>query len=382
MVKTLAILGSTGSIGCSTLDVVRQHPDLFRIAYLTANSNAKLLCSQVREFKPRAVAVTDQSAYDMLKSECDGSTELLFGIDGLVEIARRNDYSMLVSSLVGFAGVIPTVAAIQTEHDIALANKETLVVAGEMITRMCRSKNVRLVPIDSEHSAILQCLTGEPEHAVRSIILTASGGPFRGKTAKELLHVSAAQALKHPNWKMGNKITIDSATMMNKGLEVIEAKWLFNVSARQIDVVVHPQSIVHSMVVFTDGSVKAQMGLPDMKGPIRYALTYPDRIDADVPTMDFSLNALTFEAPDRATFRCLDLAYQALETGGTAPAVLNAANEIAVQAFLEGEIGFMDIPAIIEDALGTCEVADIDTLETIIETDRAVRSYARARCCG
>ena len=377
MEKTLAIFGSTGSIGCNTLEVVRQHPGLFRVQYLTANSNTKLLCDQVREFRPRAVAVADEESYAAVKRECDGTTEVVCGIPGLIELARRDDYDTHVSSLVGFAGLLPTIAAIETGHTIALANKETLVVAGELMVRLLKRHNVNLVPIDSEHSAILQCIVGEPEDSVKTIILTASGGPFRGKTAEELRQVTVAEALNHPNWKMGSKITIDSATLMNKGLEVIEAKWLFDVSAEQIDVVVHPQSIIHSMVEFTDGSIKAQLGLPDMKGPIRYALTYPSRIHADVPRMDFSLRTLEFEPPDRNTFRCLDLAFQALAEGGTAPAALNAANEIAVQAFLDGAAGFMDIPEIIERSLGAFAYHTVEHVDMLVETDAAVRAYAK-----
>lgn len=380
MTKTLAIFGSTGSIGCNTLEVVRQHPESFHVQYLTANSNAKLLCEQIREFKPSAVVLTDPTAFDLLREQCDGRTEYLYGTEGLDEIARRSDYDTLVSSLVGFAGLMPTIAAIESGHNIALANKETLVVAGELMTKLVKKHNVSLVPIDSEHSAILQCIVGEPKDSIKKIILTASGGPFRGKTAEELKTVSVEDALNHPNWKMGSKITIDSASLMNKGLEVIEAKWLFDVSAEQIDVIVHPQSIIHSMVEFSDGSIKAQLGLPDMKLPIRYALSYPDRLEAEIEPIDFANTTLHFEAPDTKAFRCLKLAFEALESGGTATATLNAANEIAVQAFLDGSIGFMDIPTIIERSLNQFEPERIEQMEVLIDADRKTRLYAASLC--
>jgi 1-deoxy-D-xylulose-5-phosphate reductoisomerase len=380
MTKTIAIFGSTGSIGCNTLEVVRQHPDLFHVQYLTANSNAKLLCEQIREFKPRAVVLTDPVAFDLLREQCNGDTELLFGPEGLNEIARRSDYDTLVSSLVGFAGLVPTIAAIESGHHIALANKETLVVAGKLMTELVKKHNVDLLPIDSEHSAIWQCITGEPKESIKRIILTASGGPFRGKTAEELETVSITDALNHPNWKMGSKITIDSATLMNKGLEVIEAKWLFDVSAKQIDVIVHPQSIIHSMVEFSDGSIKAQLGLPDMKLPIRYALSYPERLAAYTEPIDFTSSTLEFEAPDRESFRCLSLAFEALESGGTATTTLNAANEIAVGAFLDGKIGFMDIPAIIERSLNQFEVESIEDIDVLIDADKKARNFASTLC--
>ena len=377
--KILAVFGSTGSIGCNTLEVVRRHPDYFTVRYLTGNSNAAVLIDQVREFRPAAVVVGDNNARAEVRAAVGDITEVLDGGNALASIAARDDYDTMVSSLVGFAGLLPTIAAIRSGKHIALANKETLVVAGELMTRLAREHNVPLLPIDSEHSAIQQCLVGEPAHSVARIILTASGGPFRGWTREDLDAVTPAQALRHPNWSMGSKITIDSATLMNKGLEVIEAHWLFGVDAANIDVVVHPQSIIHSMVEFSDGSVKAQMGVPDMKIPIHYALTYPDRLAADYERADLArIGSLTFEAPDLATFPCLSLAYDALDAGGTAPACMNATNEIAVAAFLRGEIRFTGIPALIEESLQHVPLRAVSSLDDIIETDRAAREWAAA----
>jgi 1-deoxy-D-xylulose-5-phosphate reductoisomerase len=377
--KTLAVLGSTGSIGTSTLDVVRAHPERFRIRYLSANRNAKLLCAQAREFRPEAVAVFDTDSAELVRADLGNGTKVYAGLEGLLEIARRDDYDTLVSALVGFAGMLPTIAAIEAGRDIALANKETLVVAGEVIARLLARHNVMLAPVDSEHSAIWQCLSGEPEGSATKIILTASGGPFRGRAREELAAVTREEALRHPNWTMGSKITIDSATLMNKGLEMIEAHWLFRVPAERIDVLVHPQSIIHSMVEFSDGSIKAQLGLPDMKLPIQYALSWPDRFPTPGPRLDFlHLHRLTFEAPDRAAFRCLALAYEALGSGGTAPACLNAANEVAVQAFLEGRIGFLDIPALIEESLAAIPVLPADDVEAILAVDAETRIFTTA----
>lgn len=375
--KILAVFGSTGSIGCNTLEVARRHPDNFAIRYLTGNSNSELLAAQVREFRPSAIAVTDPAARELVRSAVGDLTEILDGEHALTTIAERDDYDTMVSSLVGFAGLVPTVAAIRAGKTIALANKETLVVAGELITAMTREHNVLLLPIDSEHSAIQQCIVGEPSHGIARIILTASGGPFRGWSAEALKTVTPAQALQHPNWSMGSKITIDSATLMNKGLEVIEAHWLFDVEPARIDVVVHPQSIIHSMVEFTDGSVKAQMGVPDMKIPIHYALTYPDRIQADYERMDLTrIGALTFEEPDIAAFPCLRLAFDALAIGGTAPACLNAANEIAVAAFLRSDISFPRIAGLIADCLEHVAHGSVTSLDDIIDTDRRTREWA------
>ncbi|MBL0176548.1 MAG: 1-deoxy-D-xylulose-5-phosphate reductoisomerase [Ignavibacteria bacterium] len=375
--KTLAIFGSTGSIGTSTLDVVRQHPGRFRVRYLTAHRNAALLCAQAREFAPDAVAVVDPASAREAREILGSSVDVLSGMDGLLELARREDYDTLVSSLVGFAGMLPTIAAIQSGHDIALANKETLVVAGEIISRLLERHGVALAPVDSEHSAIWQCLAGEPPHSVAKLILTASGGPFRGRSREDLADVTREEALRHPNWTMGSKITIDSATLMNKGLEVIEAHWLFRVPPERIEVIVHPQSIIHSMVEFADGSVKAQLGLPDMKLPIQYALSHPDRFAVPGPRLDLlELRRLTFEEPDLETFRCLALAYEALAAGGTAPACLNAANEIAVQAFLDGRIGFLDIARVIEESLAAIPAVDAADIESIIATDAETRIFA------
>lgn len=377
--KILAVFGSTGSIGCNTLEVVRRHPDSFAVRYLTGNSNAELLIAQVREFRPAAIAVTDPAARAKVIAAVGDVTQVLDGEDALIELAGRDDYDTMVSSLVGFAGLLPTVAAIRAGKTIALANKETLVVAGEIITALTRTHGVSLLPIDSEHSAIQQCIVGEPAHGVARIILTASGGPFRGWTTEALQTVTPAQALRHPNWSMGSKITIDSATLMNKGLEVIEAHWLFAVDPSRIDVVVHPQSIIHSMVEFSDGSVKAQLGVPDMKIPIHYALSAPDRLAADYERMDITrIGTLTFEAPDAATFRCLGLGYDALGIGGTAPACLNAANEVAVAAFLRGEIAFLRIAALIEDSLAHVPHGPADSIDDIIDADRRTRAWAEA----
>jgi 1-deoxy-D-xylulose-5-phosphate reductoisomerase len=378
-IKILAIFGSTGSIGCNTLEVVRRHPDNFAVRYLTGNSNAELLIAQVREFHPAAVAVSDPAAREKVSAAVGGMTEVLGGDGVLATLAGRDDYDIMVSGLVGFAGLLPTVAAIRAGRTIALANKETLVVAGEFITALTREHGVSLLPIDSEHSAIQQCIVGEPAHGIARIILTASGGPFRGWTTEALNAVTPAQALCHPNWSMGSKITIDSATLMNKGLEVIEAHWLFDVDPSRIDVVVHPQSIIHSMVEFTDGSVKAQLGVPDMKIPIHYALTAPDRLAANYERMDITrIGTLTFEEPDTAAFPCLGLAYDALETGGTAPACLNAANEVAVAAFLRGEISFPRIASLIEESLAHVTQNINASLDDILDVDRRTREWAEA----
>jgi 1-deoxy-D-xylulose-5-phosphate reductoisomerase len=375
--KTLALFGSTGSIGTSTLDVVRRHPDAFRVRYLTANSRVEALVAQIDEFAPAAVAVADPIAAAAVRSAVGDRIPVLEGINGLLEIARRDDYDTMVSGLVGFAGLLPTVAAIEHGHDIALANKETLVVAGEIISHLLTQHRVRLLPVDSEHSAIFQCLVGEPAESVARLILTASGGPFRGRTRDELAHVTREHALAHPNWSMGQKITIDSATLMNKGLEVIEAHWLFGIPAERIDVMVHPQSIIHSMVEFTDGSVKAQLGVPDMKIPIHYALTAPDRIAATYDRLTLErMRTLTFEAPDTESFPCLRLAYEALAAGGTAPAVLNGANEVAVAAFLAGRIGFLDIPDVIARTLDEIPVTAADSIAAVSDADGAARSTA------
>jgi 1-deoxy-D-xylulose-5-phosphate reductoisomerase len=377
MKKTIAIFGSTGSIGRNTLEVVRRNPDRFRVRYLTAYSSSELLCRQVAEFRPRAVAVVNEKAYLHVKEAVGRHTLVLAGADALTELAVRDDYDTLVSALVGFSGMFPTIAAITAGKNVALANKETLVVAGEIISRLLKRRRAFLTPIDSEHSAILQCLAGEPVGSVSRIILTASGGPFRGRKRAELARVTRDDALRHPNWTMGAKITIDSATMMNKGLEIIEAHWLFGLPAERIDVLVHPQSIVHSLVEFVDGSVKAQLGIPDMKLPILYALTRPLRIPLEERRLDLAaLGTLTFEKPETSVFRCLTLAREALAAGGTTPAILNAANEVAVQAFLDDTIAFLDIPRVIEKCLEGISPEEARSVDVIARIDEQTRIFA------
>ena len=372
--KNIAILGSTGSIGQNSLEVIRNSPDRFVATYLTANTNIDLLEQQIRLYRPRGVVVLDKGCAATLRGRIDSSVEVLCGEDGLVQAVTRDDVDIVISSLVGFAGLRPTIAAIQHRKRIALANKETLVVAGGLITSLVKEYGVDLLPVDSEHSAILQCLAGEDRSLVTRLILTASGGPFLNTPSESFPTLTVESALSHPNWKMGNKITIDSATLMNKGLEVIEAHWLFGLPAERIHVVIHPQSIIHSMVEFVDGSIKAQLGLPDMKLPIQYALSYPERWPMNGARVDFpALRSMTFFEPDRAKFRCLDLAYDALSLGGTAPAILNAANEMAVSAFLQRRISFEKIPAVIERALSLHKTRPNPDLHDIIEADRQVR---------
>lgn len=368
--KNIAILGSTGSIGTQTLEVIANFPGELKAAYLTANNNVSLLLEQIQRFAPKGVVVLREQSLNEVRRAVGTGTEVLYGEEGLNEIVQRNDVDIVVSSLVGFAGLLPTISAIKAKKRIALANKETLVVAGSVIMPLVETHNIELIPVDSEHSAIFQCLVGELENSVERIILTASGGPFRNKSSEELKSVTIEQALNHPNWKMGNKVTIDSATMMNKGLEVIEAHWLFGLAPDRIDVVVHPQSIVHSMVEFRDGSVKAQLGIPDMKIPIQYALTYPSRSPSTYQRVDFpALKELTFFSPDPDRFPCLRLAYDALRAGGTVPAVMNAANEIAVERFLNKQIGFTDIPRLIRQAMEKHSSTANPSLEDIVEAD-------------
>jgi 1-deoxy-D-xylulose-5-phosphate reductoisomerase len=383
-VQQLTILGSTGSIGTQTLDVVRRNPDRYRAAFLSTNSNIRLLAEQIREFQPDAVVVRDETSGAQLRSEFGGQVVVHTGDEALCEIASHERTDTVVSALVGFAGLRPTIAAIRAGKKIALANKETLVVAGELINKLLLEHNTSLIPVDSEHSAIFQCLVGEAPESVEQLILTASGGPFRELPASEFSAITVERALTHPNWSMGPKITIDSATLMNKGLEVIEARWLFNVEPEKIEVLVHPQSIVHSMVQFIDGSVKAQLGLPDMRLPIQYALAYPERIVNSYQRMNLvSLGSLSFSAPDIGRFPCLRLAFEALRRMGTAPAVLNAANEVAVAAFLEHRVSFQEIPVLIEHALASADIIEEPTLENILEADKrtraAVRSYVDIR---
>jgi 1-deoxy-D-xylulose-5-phosphate reductoisomerase len=376
--RRIGILGSTGSIGTQALDVVRRHPESFSIELLTAQNNADLLIQQSMEFRPNTVVISNESLYDKVFSALDPlDIKVYAGEKSLASVVQMGSIDMLLTALVGYSGLLPTINAIKAGKHIALANKETLVVAGDLVTKLAQEYNVDILPVDSEHSAIFQCLAGEYHNPIEKIILTASGGPFRGKSKKELEQVTKAQALKHPNWSMGAKITIDSASLMNKGLEVIEAKWLFGLSADQIDVTVHPQSIVHSMVQFEDGSIKAQMGLPDMRLPIQYALGYPSRLKADFPRYDFSLShTLTFEKPDLETFRNLALAYEALRKGGNQACILNAANEIAVQKFLNDEIRFLEISELIEKCLAKVPYIAVPSLEDYIHTDVETRKFA------
>ena len=379
--KNIAILGSTGSIGTNSLDVIANFPHRFRVTYLTVNRNIDALREQIRTFRPAAVVVLDPAAAEQLRDQVDGTTKVLTGAEALEEIVQRDDVDIVISSLVGFAGLKPTIRALEAGKRVALANKETLVAAGDLVMNTCRAHNAELLPVDSEHSAIFQCLVGEADAHVSKIILTASGGPFRTATESEMQHITVAQALNHPNWKMGSKITIDSATLMNKGFEVIEARWLFGVPPEKIDVVIHPQSIIHSMVEFIDGSVKAQLGIPDMKIPIQYALTYPERSASDFLRVNFpTLQQMTFFEPDLKKFRCLQLAFDALAAGGTMPAAMNAANEVAVAAFLNGTITFSRIPDTIARTMERHTVSDDMTLENIVETDRWAREVARNLC--
>lgn len=371
--KNISILGSTGSIGRQTLEVVERQPGKYRVLGITGNCNIKLLEEQTRRFAPKFVAVANDAYYNALKTAlADTNATVLSGIDGLCETAAFEENDLVVSATVGISGLLPTLSAIQAGHDIALANKETLVTAGKLVTDLIREKKVQLLPVDSEHSAIFQCL--QCGHKAKRLILTASGGPFFGKKREELLNITPAQALKHPNWSMGNKITIDSATMMNKGLEIIEAKWLFDVKQEQIDVVVHRESIIHSMIELTDGSILAQMGEPDMRTPISVALNYPEREQANLQSFDFMKHPqLSFYPPDEETFSCLRLARKALQIGGTMPCFLNGANEAAVDLFLNGKIGFLDIPMLIEQAMQTHCSIETYTLSDIQETDKQAR---------
>jgi 1-deoxy-D-xylulose-5-phosphate reductoisomerase len=377
--KNIALLGSTGSIGTQTLEVVAAYPDQFEISVLTANRNADLLIEQAIQVKPNAVVIADESLYQKVNDVLfEHDIKVYAGDKALEEIVQMEEIDIVLTALVGFSGLKPTIAAIRAGKNIALANKETLVVAGSIITKLAKEKGVNIYPVDSEHSAIFQCLVGEFHNPIEKIYLTASGGPFRGKKRDELLNTTKEAALKHPNWEMGAKITIDSASMMNKGLEVIEAKWLFALNDDQIDVIVHPQSIVHSIVQFKDGSMKAQMGLPDMKLPIQYALTYPDRLPTDFPRFNFmDYPSLTFEAPDLETFTNLKLAYDAMKRGGTLPCVLNAANEETVAAFLNDKIKFLDIARVNEMVMAEADFIQSPDLEKLYETDRLAREIAR-----
>lgn len=376
--RNISILGSTGSIGTQALSVVLANREMFSVCAIAAYSSDKLLEEQIECFRPDLAVLVDKEAAWRLKERYNGSTKILAGEEGLLEAATYEKADIVLTSLVGFAGLRPTLAAIEAGKDIALANKETLVAAGQLVTSLAQKKKVQILPVDSEHSAILQCLQGYSKKEVSRIILTASGGPFRGKNSDALKKVSVADCLKHPNWSMGKKITVDSATLVNKGLEVIEAKWLFGVPYNKIDVVVHPESIIHSMVEYQDGAVMAQLGQPDMRVPIQYALTYPDRMPSDFPRLDFAaLNSLTFEKPDTVTFPALDLAYEAGRIGGTLPCVFNAANEIAVYAFLRGEIAFLDIINSIRHTMKQHQVILEPKLEEIFTVDTWARSYTK-----
>jgi 1-deoxy-D-xylulose-5-phosphate reductoisomerase len=379
--RRLAILGSTGSIGTQALDVVREQRERFDVEVLSSNSRVDLLIRQAKEFKPNAVVIGDPAHYEKLRDALAGEPVKVFaGSEALEQVVQMDGIDMVLTALVGYAGLRPTLSAIRAGKHIALANKETLVVAGELVTELAKEKSVNIYPVDSEHSAIFQCMAGEWHNPIEKIYLTASGGPFRGKDRTFLSRVKKEQALKHPNWDMGAKITIDSASLMNKGLEVIEAKWLFGLQPEQIDVVVHPQSIIHSIVQFRDGSMKAQMGLPDMKLPIQYAIGYPQRLSAGFPRFDFlKYPELSFEKPDMETFRNLGIAIEAMKRGGNAPCIINAANEVAVAAFLQDRIGFLEMTDLIEDCLQQVSFISRPSLEDYIETDRETRRVAEER---
>lgn len=377
--RTITILGSTGSIGSQTLDILARRGDDFRLNFITCNTRVDDLIAQVRRHKPRGVAIRDEEAWRSFRMQCPEFTgPVLLGEEGLCEAAAHSDNDVVMSAMVGFSGVVPTMAAIRTGAVIGLANKETLVSAGDVMTTAAREHGATLIAVDSEHSAILQCMAGERTADIEKFIITASGGPFRTFTYEQLADVTAEQALRHPNWTMGAKITIDSATLMNKGFEVIEARWLFDLAPEHIDVVIHPQSIIHSMVQFVDGSVKAQMGLPTMLVPIQYALTYPVRLPLDIPRMDLAaMSTLTFERPDVDRFPCLRIAYDVLKEGGTAACVANAANEIAVAAFLEGRGSFTGIASLIERTLEDMESVAHPSLDDVIAVDAEARRRAR-----
>jgi 1-deoxy-D-xylulose-5-phosphate reductoisomerase len=377
--KKIAVLGSTGSIGTQTLEVVEANSDAFSVEVLTANNNADLLIEQALKFKPNCVVIANENYYEKVKNALwEHDIKTYTGNDAIAEVVQMDTIDIVLTAMVGFSGLIPTIKAIEAKKPIALANKETLVVAGEIITKLASQNKVPLLPVDSEHSAIFQCLAGEWHNPIEKIYLTASGGPFFGKSVQELQNITKKQALKHPNWDMGAKITIDSATLMNKGLEVIEARWLFNLKPEQIDVVVHPQSIIHSIVQFTDGSMKAQMGLPDMKLPIQYALTFPNRLKSDFPRFNFlDYPQLTFSKPDTKTFKNLQLAFDALQKGGNMACILNAANEIAVEAFLHDKIKFLSIAQINEEVMNKAEFIASPTLQDLLETDKKAREIAQ-----
>jgi 1-deoxy-D-xylulose-5-phosphate reductoisomerase len=377
--KRIAIFGSTGSIGQQTLEVIASHPEHFEVEVLTAQNNSALLIEQAKRFSPNAVVIANDDHYTLVKNALHHLPIKVFaGDNALCSVAEMDTIDLVLTALVGYSGLKPTMKAIEAGKNIALANKETLVVAGELITRLARERGTNIYPVDSEHSAIFQCITGEFHNRIEKIILTASGGPFRGKKIDELKFVTKDQALKHPNWTMGAKVTVDSATLMNKGLEVIEAKWLFGLHPRQVEVVVHPQSIIHSMVQFEDGSIKAQLGLPDMRLPIQFALSYPERLKSDFPRFDFAnYPAFTFEKPDIETFRNLALAFEALTQGGNMPCVLNAANEVAVAEFLKDRVGFTEMSDIVERCLSKIAFIKSPSYEDYVNTDKETRIKAQ-----
>ncbi len=376
--KQIAILGSTGSIGTQALEVISEHSNLFEVEVLTANNNSKLLIEQAIKFKPNTVVIANEEKYkEVDEALFKLGIKVFAGQQSLEEVVEGENIDVVLTALVGYSGLKPTIRAIKAKKTIALANKETLVVAGDLITKLCIENGVKIYPVDSEHSAIFQCLVGETYNPIEKIYLTASGGPFRGRLRNDLLNITKAQALKHPNWEMGAKITIDSASLMNKGLEVIEAKWLFDLKAEQIDVVVHPQSIIHSAVQFEDGSIKAQLGVPDMKLPIQYALGFPERLKNTFKRFSFmDYPNLTFEKPDLETFRNLQLAYNAMDKGGNMPCILNAANEIAVAAFLKDKIGFLNMSDLIADCMEKITFVSNPTLEDYVATNKETRILA------
>ena len=376
--KHIALLGSTGSIGTQALEVVNAHPERFVVEVLTANNNSDLLIQQAKKYRPNVVVITNENKYKEVNDALfDLGIKVYAGQQSLEEVVENENIDIVLTALVGYSGLKPTIRAIKAGKNIALANKETLVVAGDLITKLCKQYGVSIYPVDSEHSAIFQCLVGESFNPIEKIYLTASGGPFRGKKTEDLLQITKEQALKHPNWEMGSKITIDSASMMNKGLEVIEAKWLFDLKTDQIDVVVHPQSVIHSAVQFTDGSIIAQLGIPDMKLPIQYALGFPERLENNFKRFSFlDYPELTFEKVDFDTFKNLSLAYSAMEKGGNMPCVLNAANEIVVDAFLKDKIGFLSMSDVIENCLEKITFVKNPTLEDYVNTDRETRILA------
>ena len=377
--KRIAILGSTGSIGTQALEVITNYPNEFEVEVLTAQNNAELLIDQAKRFNPNAVVIVNDAHYPKVKEALlPLGIKVFAGENALGSVVQMDSVDLVLTALVGYSGLMPTIKAIEAGKNIALANKETLVVAGELVTKLAQEKGVNIYPVDSEHSAIFQCLVGEFHNPIEKIILTASGGPFRGKKRNELMDVTKAQALKHPNWTMGAKVTIDSATLMNKGLEVIEAKWLFGLKTEQVEVVVHPQSIIHSLVQFEDGSIKAQLGLPDMRLPIQFAMSYPVRLKSQFPRFDFAdYAALTFEKPDTETFRNLALAFEALGRGGNMPCVLNAANEVAVEEFLNNRLGFLQMSDVVEQCLAKMNYIASPAYEDYVSTDRETRIKAK-----